>query len=99
MQVHSGVCLGTTRGGDETLHKVSFNKLNLASSRLMDPRDLRVTKNAYFALLTHTKQLLLVTICCTTVGIEVSFRTDARRRTDGGGRTARRGSRNSYLDF
>ena len=29
----------------------------------MDPRDLRVTQNAYFSLFTHTKQLLLVTFC------------------------------------
>ena len=39
--------------------------------------------------MTHTKQLLLVTFCCTTAGIEVSFRTDGGqtedgRRTDGG---------------
>ena len=31
--------------------------------------------------MTHTKQLLLVTFCCTTAGIEVSFRTHGR--TDG----------------
>ena len=58
--------------------------------------DLRVTQNVYFALMTHTKQLLLVTFCCTTAGIEVSFRTDGGRtedgRTDGGGRTDGRGS-------
>ena len=35
----------------------------------MDPRDLRVTKNANFSLLTHTKQLLLVMFCDLTVGI------------------------------
>ena len=61
---------------------------------------LRVTQNAYFSLITHTKQLLLVTFSDTTAGIGASFRTDARthgRRTDGG-RTDRRGSRNSYLD-
>ena len=29
----------------------------------MDPRSLRVTQNAYFSLLTHTKELLLVTFC------------------------------------
>ena len=56
---------------------------------------LRVIQNAYFSLMTHTKQLLFVTFCCTTAGIEVSFRTHGR--TDGG-RTDRRGSRNSYLD-
>ena len=52
------------------------------------------------ALIAHTKQLLLVTFCDTTAGIWVIFRTDGRR-THGqtGGRTDRRGSRNSYLDF
>ena len=30
---------------------------------------LRVTQNAYFSLLTHTKQLLLVTFCDPTAGI------------------------------
>ena len=45
---------------------------------------LRVTQNAYFSLMTHTKGLLLVTICETTAGIGASFQT----RTDGGGRTA-----------
>ena len=45
---------------------------------------LRVTQNAYFSLMAHTKHLLLVTICCTTAGIEVSFRTDGGRKTDGG---------------
>ena len=42
---------------------------------------LRVTQNAYFSLMTHTKQLLFVTFCCTTAGIEVRFRTHGR--TDG----------------
>ena len=64
-----------------------------------------MTKDAYFSLLTRTKQLLLVTFCDTLAGIEVSFgRTepDGTRRTahgGGGGRTDRRGSRNSYLDY
>ena len=35
----------------------------------MDPRGLVVTKNVYFSLLTHTKQLLLVTLCHTPAGI------------------------------
>ena len=54
---------------------------------------LRVTKNAYFSLITHTKQLLLVTFCYAAAGIRASFRTHGRtdgRRTDGrtdGGRT------------
>ena len=45
----------------------------------MDPSGLKVTENAYFLLLTHTKQLLLVTFCDTTAGIGASFRTDTRR--------------------
>ena len=57
---------------------------------------LRVTQNAYFSLITHTKQLLLVTFCDTTAGNGASFRTHAR--TDGG-RTDRRGIRNNYLDM
>ena len=40
---------------------------------------LRMTQNAYFSLITHTKQLLLVTFSDTTAGIRASFRTDARR--------------------
>ena len=46
---------------------------------------LRVTKNAYFSLITHTKQLLLVTFSNTTAEIGASFRTDARTHacTDG----------------
>ena len=35
----------------------------------MDPRGLVVTKNVYFSLLTHTNQLLLVTLCHTPAGI------------------------------
>ncbi len=35
-----------------------------------------MTQDAYFLLLTHTKQLLLVTFCDALAGIEVSFRTD-----------------------
>ena len=45
---------------------------------------LRVTQDAYFLLLTHTKQLLLVTVCDTLAGIEVSFgRTEPDGHTDG----------------
>ena len=58
--------------------------------RQWSDRGLRVTQDAYFSLLSHTKQLLLVTFSDTTAGIEASFRTD--------GRTDRRGSRKSYLD-
>ena len=60
-------------------------------------RGLRVAQDAYFSLLTHTKQLLLVTFCDTLAGIEVSFWADRTGQTNGW--TDRRGSRNSYLDF
>ena len=66
---------------------------------------LRVTQDAYYSLLTHTKQLVLVTFCDTLAGIEVRFgRTEPDGRTDGTteprnhGWTDKRGSRNSYLD-
>ena len=39
----------------------------------------RVTQDAYSLLLTHTKQLLLVTVCDTLAGSGVRFQTDARR--------------------
>ena len=42
---------------------------------------LRVTQDAYFSLLTHNKQLLLVTFYDTLEGIDVSFRRDGN--TDG----------------
>ena len=45
------------------------NARSSASPRIMDPRVLRVTQNAYFSLLKHTKQLLLVTFCDLTAGI------------------------------
>ena len=41
-------------------------------------------------------QILLLTFCCTTAEIEVSFQTDGQ--TDGR-RTDRRGSCNSYSDW
>ena len=44
----------------------------------MDPRGLRVTHNAYFLLLTHTKKLLLVTYYDPTAETGVSFRTHIR---------------------
>ena len=67
----------------------------------MDPVSLRVVQNTCFSLLTHTKQLLLVTFCCITAGIGASFRTHGNGRTepDGTGWTDKRGSRNSYLDL
>ena len=36
---------------------------------------MRVTQNAYFSLMTCAKQILLVTFCDTTAGIEASFQT------------------------
>ena len=48
-----------------------------------------MTKNAYFSLLTHAKQFLLVTFSDTTAGNGASFRTHERtdewtnERTDG----------------
>ncbi len=77
-------------------------KLSIRTSasprRQRSHRGLRVTQGAYFLLLTHTKQSLLVTFCDTPAGIEVIIRTHGRNErteiwTDG------RGSRNSYLDF
>ena len=62
---------------------------------------LRVIQDAYFSLLIHNKQLLLVTFCDTLAGIEVRFgHTELEPRSDrqNHGWTDRRGSRNSYLD-
>ena len=47
----------------------------------MDPRGLKVDQNAYFLLVTHTKQLLLVTFCDTTAGIRKDGSV-THRRTD-----------------
>ena len=55
-----------------------------------------MTQHAYFSLLTHTKQLLLVTLCDMLAGIEVSFLAEGTGRNQGW--TDRRGSRYSYLD-
>ena len=65
----------------------------------MDPRGVRVTQNAHFSLLLHTKQLLLVTFCDTLARIEVSFWPDGTRTGTTDGWTDKRGSRNSYLDI
>ena len=50
-------------------------------------RGLRVTQNEYFLLMTHTKQLLLVTFCYITAGIGASFRTHETGRTETDGQT------------
>ena len=42
----------------------------------MNPTGLKGNQNAYFSLLTHTKQLLFVPFCDKTAGIGVSFQTD-----------------------
>ena len=44
----------------------------------MDPRSLRVIQNAYFSLLTHTKQLLAVSFCDDTAGIGAELKCDIR---------------------
>ena len=49
----------------------------------MDPRGLRVTHNAYFSLLTHTKKLLLVTFCDPTAKTGFIFWTNATDGMDG----------------
>ena len=53
----------------------------------MDLKGLRMTQNAYFSLLTHTKQLLLATCCHTAAGIGGSFRTHGRRTAAAEGQT------------
>ena len=62
-------------------------KLNIRTSasprRQPSQWGVRVTQDAYFSLLTHTKQLLLVTFCDTLAGIEVSFWADGTGRTNG----------------
>ena len=66
--------------GDETLDWVLIyvagiylaqycNICSSVSPRLMDPRGLMVTQTTYFSLLTHAKQLSLVTLCDTTARI------------------------------
>ena len=42
-----------------------------------------MTQNAYFSLMTHTKQLLIVTFCDTTAGIAASFQTHSRMTVEG----------------
>ena len=62
------------------LHLAKYCNLHsLALPPHMEPRSLRVTQNAYFSLLTHTKKLLLVTFCETIAEIGVSFRTHGNR--------------------
>ena len=51
----------------------------------MDARSLRVTQNACFSLLTHTKQLILVTFKDKTARIGVGFRTNRQTNRNGNG--------------
>ena len=69
--------------------------------RLMDPRGLRVNQNAYFSLLSHTKQLLFVIFFGKLQEVELDFRHTEDGNTDGrtDGWTDRCGSQNSYLDI
>ena len=50
---------------------------NLDLPCLMDPRDPRMTKNACFLLLTHTKQHFFFDFCDTNAGTQKYDRTDA----------------------
>ena len=51
---------------------------NCLELTLMNPSGLRATQNAYFSLLTYTKQLLLMILCNLTAGIGASFQTHER---------------------
>ena len=62
----------------------------------MDPRGLRVTKTIYFSLLTHAKQLSLLTYCDMTAGIGKNGSVTYGHMY---GRTDRREVRNSYSDY
>ena len=61
--------------------KLSIRTLALPQRQHSD-RGLRVTQDAYFSLLTHAKQLLLVTFCKNTAGNGASFQTHGRRTAD-----------------
>ena len=45
----------------------------------IDPKGLRVTKNAYFSLLTPTKQLELLTLCDAGNGSWMGWHADRRK--------------------
>ena len=42
----------------------------------MDPKGLVVPKNAYFSLLTHIKEVLLVTLCDTTADVQIDVKVE-----------------------
>ena len=85
------------------LHLAQYHDIRSSvSPGLMDQRGLRVTHIKYFSLLTHTKQLLLVTFCDKSAGIWVSFLTHGnieRQKINLEGWTDRREGWNSYLDL
>ena len=101
-------CLGPTLGKwwNTEVSLINAARLRLAqyciawisgSPCLMDPRGLRVTHNAYFSLLTHTKKLLLVTFCDPTAKTGVTFWTHTRTERNHEQTGARKGW-NSSLD-
>ena len=49
--------------------------INVMYVPLLDTRGLRMTQNAHFSLLTHTKQLLILIFCDTIARIGPSFQT------------------------
>ena len=59
------------------------NVLGSAWPCLIDPISMRVTQNAYFSLLTHTNQLLLVPFCDPRAGIVKCDRTNRMDRWTG----------------
>ena len=76
-------------GSDEILKRVLIhaaclhltylgNEHSLASPCLMDPRVSEGGPECKFLLLTHTKQLLIVTFCEMTAGYGASFQTHKR---------------------
>ena len=48
---------------------------------------MRVTQDVHFSLLTHSKQLLLLSFCDTAAETEVSVRTHERKRKRNGNGT------------
>ena len=69
------------RNSDHVFLKLSIRP-SASPRRQQSDWGLRVTQNAYFSLITHTKQLLLVTFSDTTAGIGASFRKHRRMVED-----------------
>ena len=64
----------------------------------MGPRSLLVIQNAYFSLLTHTKQVLLVTFCHITAGNGANFWTHERTNGQTDRQTDRRTDRQTDVE-